>query len=256
MLCRRATARAFGSMRLSTSFGRQAAGATALPGHLRMTYHALTWRSCRALSHQLQRAPNDGRRKKPAIFISYSHKDEPERTPEGDIHWLTDIQAYLVPAANGTFQFWTDEDMAGGADSERKSKTSSPLATSASSLCPGIRWHPSTSSRSRSRPSLSGSGTETMSTSIRSCYRRFQRPPLQPPCWRSICGRGLTNPSPDFRVTTAVSRFPKWWTRLSGCWARRSRPAQSRRPKGPSRQGTFTSQACRKPRTKLGRPRR
>ena len=60
--------------------------------------------------------------KKPAIFISYSHKDEPERTPEGDIHWLTDIQAYLVPAANGTFQFWTDEDMAGGADWEKEIK--------------------------------------------------------------------------------------------------------------------------------------
>jgi hypothetical protein len=55
---------------------------------------------------------------KPIIFISYSHKDEPERTPEGEIYWLSEIQSYLAPAANGIFQLWTDEDMAGGADWE------------------------------------------------------------------------------------------------------------------------------------------
>ncbi|HTC02854.1 MAG TPA: TIR domain-containing protein [Xanthobacteraceae bacterium] len=59
---------------------------------------------------------------KPVIFISYSHLDEPERTPEIDIHWLTDIQAYLAPAANGTFELWTDEDMTGGADWEKEIK--------------------------------------------------------------------------------------------------------------------------------------
>ena len=56
---------------------------------------------------------------KQVIFISYSHLDEPERTPEGDIHWLTDIQAYLAPAANGIFELWTDENMAGGVDWEK-----------------------------------------------------------------------------------------------------------------------------------------
>jgi tetratricopeptide (TPR) repeat protein len=59
---------------------------------------------------------------KPVIFISYSHKDEPERAPEGDIHWLTDIQTYLAPAANGTFELWNDEDIAGGADWESEIK--------------------------------------------------------------------------------------------------------------------------------------
>jgi TIR domain len=59
---------------------------------------------------------------KPVIFISYSHKDEPERTPDGDIRWLTEIQGYLVPAANGTFELWTDEDIAGGADWEKDIK--------------------------------------------------------------------------------------------------------------------------------------
>lgn len=45
---------------------------------------------------------------KPVIFISYSHKDEPERTPEGEIHWLTEVQSYLAPlvkAADGTYEF-------------------------------------------------------------------------------------------------------------------------------------------------------
>jgi tetratricopeptide (TPR) repeat protein len=59
---------------------------------------------------------------KPVIFISYSHKDEPERTPEGNIHWLTDIQAYLAPAANGIFELWSDEEIAGGADWEKEIK--------------------------------------------------------------------------------------------------------------------------------------
>jgi len=59
---------------------------------------------------------------KPVIFISYSHKDEPERAPEGDIHWLTEILSYLASAANGVIQLWSDEDMAGGADWEREIK--------------------------------------------------------------------------------------------------------------------------------------
>jgi hypothetical protein len=59
---------------------------------------------------------------KPIIFISYSHKDEPESTPEGDVHWLREILSYLAPAANGTFQLWSDEEMAGGSDWEREIK--------------------------------------------------------------------------------------------------------------------------------------
>jgi hypothetical protein len=59
---------------------------------------------------------------KPVVFISYSHKDEPEqRPPEGEIYWLREIQSHLQPAvrrANGTFEIWTDENMAGGADWE------------------------------------------------------------------------------------------------------------------------------------------
>ena len=193
-------------MRLSTSFGRQAAGATALPGHLRMTYHALTWRSCRHSRIGCRGRRNDGRQEKPAIFISYSHKDEPERTPEGDIHWLTDNPG--LSCAGCEWHVFLVLDLRGLGKGNQK--TSSPLATSASFFV--------------SRHSLASkyvievqivailerqrNGEPCPHLSDR-CYRRFQRPPLQPPCWRSICGRGLTNPSPDFRVTTAVSSISK-----------------------------------------------
>jgi tetratricopeptide (TPR) repeat protein len=60
--------------------------------------------------------------RKPVVFISYSHKDEPEADPEGDIHWLRDIQSYIAPAVNGTYELWTDEDITGGADWERRIK--------------------------------------------------------------------------------------------------------------------------------------
>jgi tetratricopeptide (TPR) repeat protein len=60
--------------------------------------------------------------KKPVIFISYSHKDEPERDPDGDIHWLEDILSYVAPAVNGTYELWTDEDITGGTDWESKIK--------------------------------------------------------------------------------------------------------------------------------------
>jgi hypothetical protein len=58
----------------------------------------------------------------PVVFISYSHKDEPDRAHDGDIHWLTEVQSYLWPAANGIFEFWTDEEIAGGADWESEIK--------------------------------------------------------------------------------------------------------------------------------------
>ena len=57
----------------------------------------------------------------PVVFISYSHMDEPERTPEGEIYWLREIQSHLRPAirrANGRFGVWTDAAITGGADWE------------------------------------------------------------------------------------------------------------------------------------------
>ena len=59
---------------------------------------------------------------KPVIFISYSHKDEPEHDPDGDIYWLRDILSYVAPATNGVYELWTDEDIDGGADWEKEIK--------------------------------------------------------------------------------------------------------------------------------------
>jgi hypothetical protein len=35
---------------------------------------------------------------KPVIFISYSHKDEPEHPVAGQIVWLSYVQSFLAPA--------------------------------------------------------------------------------------------------------------------------------------------------------------
>jgi hypothetical protein len=35
---------------------------------------------------------------KPVIFISYSHKDEPELPRDGEIQWLSFVRTYLQPA--------------------------------------------------------------------------------------------------------------------------------------------------------------
>jgi len=54
---------------------------------------------------------------KPVIFISYSHKDEPEKPAEGEVKWLTFVRTYLQPAIkNGIFDLWVDRDMPSGAD--------------------------------------------------------------------------------------------------------------------------------------------
>ncbi len=52
---------------------------------------------------------------KPIIFISYAHKDEPER-PELGFQWLSYVQSFLQPAVkSGIFQLWVDRQMSGGA---------------------------------------------------------------------------------------------------------------------------------------------
>ena len=51
------------------------------------------------------------------IFISYSHKDEPEHPREGEIQWLSFVRTYLQPAVkHGIFNLWVDRHMVGGAD--------------------------------------------------------------------------------------------------------------------------------------------
>jgi formylglycine-generating enzyme required for sulfatase activity len=54
---------------------------------------------------------------KPVIFISYSHKDEPEHPRDGEIQWLSFVLTFLKPAVkHGIFSFWFDRHMVGGTD--------------------------------------------------------------------------------------------------------------------------------------------
>ena len=59
--------------------------------------------------------------KKPLIFISYAHADEPERPAEGEIKWLSFVTGYLRPAMkHGAVDLWLDRLMPGGAKWERE----------------------------------------------------------------------------------------------------------------------------------------
>jgi hypothetical protein len=54
---------------------------------------------------------------KPVIFISYSHKDEPEHPRGDEIQWLSFVPTYLQPAVkDGIFDQWDERQMSGGAD--------------------------------------------------------------------------------------------------------------------------------------------
>jgi AAA ATPase domain/TIR domain len=54
---------------------------------------------------------------KPVIFISYSHKDEPEQPRDGEIQWLSFVRTYLQPAIkHGIFDLFVDENLPGGAN--------------------------------------------------------------------------------------------------------------------------------------------
>jgi hypothetical protein len=54
---------------------------------------------------------------KPVIFISYSHKDEPEKPRDGEVQWLSFVRTYLQPAVkHGIFDLWVDQHMPGGVD--------------------------------------------------------------------------------------------------------------------------------------------
>ena len=54
---------------------------------------------------------------KPNIFISYSHKDEPEHPRDGEIQWLSFVRTYLQPAIkHGIFDLFVDEHLPGGAE--------------------------------------------------------------------------------------------------------------------------------------------
>jgi hypothetical protein len=56
----------------------------------------------------------------PVVFISYSHKDEPDQPQPGEVRWLSEIQSYLSPAVKNscpaTYELWDDRQIAGGSD--------------------------------------------------------------------------------------------------------------------------------------------
>ena len=83
--------------------------------------------------------------KKPLIFISYAHADEPERPAEGEIKWLSFVTGYLRPAMkHGAVDLWLDRLMPGGANWEREIELNFASATSSSCLSRGIRSRPTT----------------------------------------------------------------------------------------------------------------
>jgi hypothetical protein len=54
---------------------------------------------------------------RPFIFISYSHRDEPEHPRDGEVQWLSFVRTYLQPAVkHGVFDLWVDQDTQGGAE--------------------------------------------------------------------------------------------------------------------------------------------
>jgi tetratricopeptide (TPR) repeat protein len=55
--------------------------------------------------------------KKPVIFISYAHADEPEKPMDGEVQWLSFVRRFLQPAVKeGIFDLWVDRHMLGGAE--------------------------------------------------------------------------------------------------------------------------------------------
>jgi hypothetical protein len=59
--------------------------------------------------------------KKPLIFVSYAHADEPETPAEGEIKWLSFVTGYLRPAMkHGAVDLWLDRLMPGGSNWERE----------------------------------------------------------------------------------------------------------------------------------------
>lgn len=52
---------------------------------------------------------------KPVIFVSYSHKDEPEKPGSDDVAWMTFVLSFLAPVVKaGIFELWTDQHLHGG----------------------------------------------------------------------------------------------------------------------------------------------
>ena len=54
--------------------------------------------------------------RKPIVFISYAHADEPERPAEGEVKWLSFVVGYLRAAVKqDAIELWVDEFLRAGA---------------------------------------------------------------------------------------------------------------------------------------------
>jgi hypothetical protein len=61
------------------------------------------------------------RTRKPILFISYAHADEPERPGPEEIQWLSFVTGYLRPALkHGAVEIWVDRLMKGGDDWDKE----------------------------------------------------------------------------------------------------------------------------------------
>ena len=53
--------------------------------------------------------------RKPLIFISYAHADEPDKLVDGDTKWLSFVTDFLKAATTqDVVEIWTDRMMVGG----------------------------------------------------------------------------------------------------------------------------------------------
>ena len=63
----------------------------------------------------------EGGTKKPVIFISYSHKGEPEKPRGEEVAWKSYIHRFFKPGIKaGRYAAWVDSDMPGGVDWKRR----------------------------------------------------------------------------------------------------------------------------------------
>jgi tetratricopeptide (TPR) repeat protein len=61
---------------------------------------------------------------KPIIFISYSHKDEPDKPGPDEVRWLTFVQSFLAPVVKtGIFDIWVDQHLHSGDDLDSEIRT-------------------------------------------------------------------------------------------------------------------------------------
>src|SRR5271163_1288845 len=70
-----------------------------------------------------------GSSRKPILFISFAHADEPERPGTDEIKWLSFVTGYLRPAVkHGAVEIWIDALMQGGTGLGRDRAQASPSA--------------------------------------------------------------------------------------------------------------------------------